>query len=253
VDFEWVVVNDGSTELDMTTFSSVGTTRLVINTGPRAGRAVAAQAGIKAASGDYIMLHDDDDKLMPGALLQLAASLDEDQFYVAVTCGYETFEERLGESDALLRSHSPKLPPQLYDMAERNRILTIGTLFRRDAYDRVGGIRTDISALEDWDLWLRLMTIGDFGIVSDVLARQYIRPDGTRGATANSEDLLHAQARIRLQNAYLRDDIASGRIGLGNLVHRPHAQFVEEMVDRMKRAGTLKRKLLPWTRPDKNT
>lgn len=245
--FEWIVVNDGTGAVNARELQGVGTALKVIDTDDKLGRSQAATVGIEAASGDFVMLHDDDDALLPDALQRLAGVLSDGDA-IAVTCGYETLEERADGSIVTTRTHLHGLPPRLYDLAERNSLLTIGTLFRKKTYDKIGGMNTAIDALEDWDLWLRLMTVGDIAVVDDILARQYVRPEGTLGAAANSDVDEHAQARVRLQNAYLRDDIAAGRIGLGDLMHRPHARFVEEVNDRLSRAGKLKRKLMPWRR-----
>jgi glycosyltransferase involved in cell wall biosynthesis len=246
--FEWVVVNDGDAPLNSDVLLGVGSSQNVVNPPERLGRSGAAQAGLDAASGDYLMLHDDDDALCPGALSALQTYLDENPAQVAVSCGYEVWHEDDAGGVQYVISAAHDLPPRLYDLAERNSLLTIGTLFRADAARDAGGIRTDIDALEDWDLWLRLMQIGDIGVVPNVLARQYIRTTDTSGARANSDPRDHELARITLQNAWLRNDIAAGRTGLGELTHRPHARFIEEADDRLRRAGALKRKIFPWTR-----
>ena len=239
--FEWVVVNAGDAPVD------VPGDCVVVSPDGNPGRALAAKLGVEAASGALLMLHDDDDTLEPGALGVLADALKAAPHAAAVTCGYAVIEEDGGAERELSR-HAYDLPISLYDMAERNRILTVGTLFRRSAYDASGGMRTEVDALEDWDLWLRMMCVGDIVTVPDVLARQYVRPAETDGPDANSARDEHERARVLLQNRWLRDDIAAGRTGLGEITHRPHARFVEEVDDRLRRAGAIKRKLMPWAR-----
>ena len=246
VPFEWIVVNAGDAPLDSAILKGVGTACHVIDAGPL-GRARAAKVGLERASGALLMIHDDDDTLEPDALGRLAEYLRDTPGDVAVTCGYTRVREGEG-ADVVEHTHSPAIPPTLYDMAERNRVLTVGTLFRADAYQAAGGMRTEVDALEDWDLWLRLLVEGDFGVIPDVLATQYVRGD-TDGPAANSQPAEHEAARVRLLNRYLRDDIRAGRLGLGQLTHRPHARFVEEVDDRLRRAGQLKRALTPWRKP----
>ncbi len=245
--FDWVVVNDGEDPIDAGSLSGVGIAQTVIDEAEHLGRARAAKMGLDAATGDYLMLHDDDDALVPQALERLSHYLDAHSDDIAVTCGYEKVLEE-GGRQTLLKRHAPELLPTLYDMAERNRILTIGTLFRASTYREVGGMNMRVDALEDWDLWLRLMTKGDIGVIPDILARQFVRPDTQTGDAANSHRREHEIARVRLLNTWLRADIEAGRTGLGELAHRPHARFIEESRDRLRRAGALKRKIMPWTR-----
>lgn len=247
IPFEWVVVQDGAIPIDSAVLSGVGDRQTVLNPTQKLGLAKAAHAGLDAASGDFLMLHDDDDTLLPTALETLSCALEAAPDCVAVTCGYEVWHESEGAAPSCSETASNALPLRFYDLCERNTILTIGTLFRAETYRAIGGVRTDILALEDWDLWIRFMQRGDILRVPDVLARQFIRPASIAGSPqANSLKEDHHRAHILLQNAYLREDIAAGRIGLGALTHRPHAQFVAEVDDRLQRAGHIKRKLMPW-------
>jgi len=249
--FDWLIVNDGVGEIDRESLSISGVSISVIETAPSAdarkkGRSFSGKAGLAAAQGEYLLLHDDDDMLLPGALEALSAYLDENPKVVAVSGGNEVWEETEGEAYKV-STNELGLPLRFYDLAERNRLLTISTLFRRQVYEDIGGLRTDIDALEDWDLWLRMMVQGDIDVIKNIVARQYLRGEGAASALSNSTQAEHEDARIRLLNAYLRDDIQAGRLGLGALVHRPHARFVEEVDDRLRRAGRLKRKFMPWT------
>jgi len=251
IQFDWIIVNDGQSDVDLGNVKRSGVTPVILKTAPSAdarpkGRGQAGIIGMAAVKGQYILLHDDDDMLEPGALRRLAEYLDAHPHAVGVSGGHEVWHEGEGEPEKV-STYQSALPIKFYALAERNTLLTISTLFRRETYEAIGGLRTDMDALEDWDLWLRMMVKGDIDVISDVVARQYIRIETAAPALRNSRVIEHEEARIRLLNAYLRDDLEAGRVGLGSLVHRPHARFVEQVDDRLRRAGALKRKFMPWT------
>lgn len=247
-DFEWVVVNDGGDESSIASLiktSAVGQSQKLINLKTSAGRGGAGQAGLDKARGTYIMFHDDDDALAPDALEKLSAVLDHEPDAVAVTSTYEAVKEELrgGKLVELTRKPSPQsdLPISLSDLAYRNQLLTIGTLFRRDIALDVGGVKDSLPVLEDWDLWLRMAERGDILRVPEVLAYQHIREG--RGAQANSNLELHRQVEAKLRNAYLRRDLAEGRQGLGHLMNMQHRETLEEMKGLLGALRRIKRML----------
>ena len=51
-------------------------------------------------------------------------------------------------------------------------------LFRRDAYERVGGYRSQFYFAQDWDLWYRLAGEGSYWIVPEILTRVRLAENG---------------------------------------------------------------------------
>jgi len=174
---------------------------------------------------EWLIINDGgDDSLKDRALEKLAEALDEAPDCVGAICGYE-----------------------LNDLAFANTLLTISTLFRRDAAIKAGGMTLTLDALEDWDLWLRLMLEGDFVLVKDALAYQHLRAP-THDAYAQSAKAEHDTARIRLLNHYLREDIKSGKQGLGHLMNVQNRQTIEELSALTGSLRKIKRRLMFWRR-----
>jgi len=115
---------------------------------------------------------------------------------------------------------SNDLPLAITDVAYQNKLPPIGLVFRRDAFEAAGGFDANLSVLEDWDFYLRLLLQGDIDCIPDVLAHAHVREtaDGPLANTANAE---HRRTEQRLRNAYLRRDIKNGSLGLG-LLTNPH-------------------------------
>ena len=247
-DFELLIINDGG---EPPVIESPLPHKL-INLAENLGRAGAADHGLRAAKGDYVLFHDDDDSLKPEALEKLCEALDTAPDCVGAICGYEIIREDNAARDFRPTGqrdiHIPDLPPTLNDLAFANTLLTISTLFRRDAALKAGGMTLSLDALEDWDLWLRLMLEGDFTLVKEALAYQHLRTDETDGAYAQSAKAEHDAARIRLLNHYLREDIKSGRQGLGHLMNVQNRQTIEDLSHLTSLLKGFKRRLLFWRR-----
>jgi len=245
--FEWLIVNDGGAAPEV---DSVLNPR-IINLTKNLGRAGAADKGLREATGEYALFHDDDDSLKDRALEKLAAALDEAPDCVGAICGYEVIHESAAEGDfkptGERTQHIPDLPPTLNDLAFANTLLTISTLFKRDAAIKAGGMTLTLDALEDWDLWLRLMLEGDFVLIKEALAYQHLR-ESADDAYAQSAKSEHDAARIRLLNHYLREDIKSGKQGLGHLMNVQNRQTIEELSALTGSLRTLKRRLMFWRR-----
>lgn len=245
--FEWLIVNDGGAVPEVKTVLHPR----IINLPDNLGRAGAADKGLREAKGDYILFHDDDDSLDDRALEKLADALDDAPDCVGAICGYEVIHENNASGDfkptGQRTKHIPELPPTLNDLAFANTLLTISTLFRRDAALKAGGMTTSLNALEDWDLWLRLMLEGDFVLVKEALAFQHLRAstDDAYTQTAKAE---HDAARIQLLNHYLREDIRSGKQGLGHLMNVQNRQTIEELSALTGSLRKAKRRLMFWRR-----
>lgn len=245
--FEWLIVNDGGDAPDIDTVLHPR----IINLSENLGRAGAADKGLREATGEYILFHDDDDSLDDRALEKLANALDDAPNCVGAICGYEVIHEDTASGDFKATGertkHIPDLPPTLNDLAFANTLLTISTLFRRKTALKAGGMTTSLNALEDWDLWLRLMLEGDFVLVKEALAFQHLRAS-TDDAYAQTAKAEHDAARIQLLNHYLREDIKSGKQGLGHLMNVQNRQTIEELSALTGSLRKIKRRLMFWRR-----
>ena len=243
--FEWLIVNDGGTPPKVETSLNPR----IINLAENLGRAGAADKGLREAKGEYVLFHDDDDSLKDRALERLFEALEASPDCVGAICGYEIIHESAASGDfkptGTRTQHIPDLPPTLNDLAYANTLLTISTLFKREAALKAGGMTLTLDALEDWDLWLRLMLEGDFTLVKEALAFQHLREvtDDAYTQTAKAE---HDAARIRLLNHYLREDIKAGKQGLGHLMNVQNRQTIEELSALTGSLRKLKRRLMFW-------
>jgi GT2 family glycosyltransferase len=196
-DLVWVVVNDGgdprAVEDEITAARAAGLDAAVLHRETRGGMESAANLGIRASQSRYVAIHDDDDSWQPGFLAATVAALDSDAGFVgAVTRCVTVIEEIEGERILTLdrRPQNPWLRAlHLADLAVRNLYPPIAFLYRREAYERVGGYDESLPVLGDWDFNLKLALAGEIRVIPETLAHYHVRvgggPDYANTITAN--------------------------------------------------------------------
>jgi hypothetical protein len=80
-------------------------------------------------------------------------------------------------------------------------------VFRRAAYEKVGGYRAEFYFAQDLDLWVRLAEVGDHTVVPKLLYRAAVGQDSISGRYRREQLTL---ARLIAESAHLR------RAGLGD-------------------------------------
>jgi len=135
---------------------------------PGMGLAAAIHAGLGTfpESVRFINWLGDDDLLKPGSLETSSQALREDDRTVLVFGGCDyinsmnqvIFTNKSGMYAVPLMRMGPQLIPQP------------GSLFRRDAYERIGGLNTELSWAFDLDLLFRLSHMGKLKFLNRTLA-----------------------------------------------------------------------------------
>lgn len=154
---EIVVVDDGSpddTAGHVAPLVRAGRVRYVRR--ENGGLAAARNTGAAAARGEFLLFLDDDDLLVPTALEVLGDALaarPDDAFAYGSWVRFDGAPPPVPED---------RQPPEVADrnaFLMFNRIGTAGmVLMRRAAYDAVGGFNAALKKVEDWDMWLRLLS-----------------------------------------------------------------------------------------------
>jgi glycosyltransferase involved in cell wall biosynthesis len=168
VEFEVVVVDDGSTDQTPARLAEVADRRLrVVRHESRRGLAAARNTGVAAARSDWVAFLDDDDLWAPRKLrrqLDAAVTQGADWGYVRAIAVDEA--GRVVELDPLPSS------TEVASLLLRGNFVPGGgsaVMARTDLVQRVGGFDTELRFFEDWDLWLRLAAKGPPAVCADVL------------------------------------------------------------------------------------
>jgi len=203
-DFELLIVDDGSTDGTLELARSFQTDpRVHVVHQANKGLAGARNTGIAAAHGRYVAFLDSDDLWMPDFLRATGAALDADPGAAfAYTDGWTLDEDsgRLLRATVMARQRPPMPPPReatafLEELIKRNFILAEATV-RKRALDDVGPFVESLPAVEDYELWLRLLAHGYRAVRPPGLL--LIRRDHPRSMSKDIV-LMHSAARRVLE------------------------------------------------------
>jgi glycosyltransferase involved in cell wall biosynthesis len=167
-DFELIVVDDGSTDGTAAALQAYETDpRVTVIRQSNMGLSAARNTGIEASRGERIAFLDSDDLLMPGYLEAIDHAfkvLPNAGFVYTDAWSLQASTGRFYRASAMSRQHPPDDPPR--DPVEFLRLLMHGNFIfvsatvNRSALEQVGDFSTSLTACEDYDLWIRLLSRG---------------------------------------------------------------------------------------------
>lgn len=195
-DFEFVVVNDGSTDasLDILNRLQKEDRRVRVIDQPNAGLTRALNTGCMAARGDIIVRQDVGDISLPTRIEVQVKYLHMNPRVVAVGVA----SRRIGPAGEVLGEHSRPIEPETItrELTENGLgLLHASSAFRREAFFAVGGYRPEFRFAQDTDLWLRIIEYGLLAEVPEVLFEVDIETAGISAQRIDQQVLLWNIAR----------------------------------------------------------
>ena len=175
-DFELVVVDDGSSDDTRAVVAAITDPRGRVIRLAHGGISRALNTGIRAARGRYIARLDSDDPWAPGMLATLLPVLERD-----ASIGLAYGRAQAIAANGRLLPHTIGTPGRfpgetLRCVAFDDCTCNPALLARRECLVRAGLYDEQLSANEDWDMWLRIARRHEFVFVDAVVA--YIRWHG---------------------------------------------------------------------------
>ncbi len=206
--FEFIIVNDGSTEDEVAHILSSYETRdqrIRTITKPNEGLTKALIDGCAAAKGEFIARIDLGDVMMPERLARQKAVLDAHHEVVLATCWteccgpeWEHLYTKTGKVTLQALAEywvTGVIPDHGGDDLLEGPTSHPSVMMRTDSYRKAGGYRPEFYYGQDWDLWYRLADLGKFAGVQEALYRCRIFPDGISMRNAERQRQIHECSR----------------------------------------------------------
>lgn len=185
VDFEFIIVDDGSTDESPKILAEYATSdpRIRLIHQENTGLTKALIRGCAAARGRYIARHDAGDISLPGRLKKQLFYVKARNAAALVSCGCRYYGPGM--------EHLYDVVPDEAEATKRLLTLDLGqiqgpshhgtTMFSRDLYSKVGEYRANFYFAQDLDLWTRLVEYGTHYIVPEVLYETILDIDSLSG------------------------------------------------------------------------
>ena len=189
------MVNDGSDDdTDMVAERFKGKILYIYKSNGGVGS--ARNAGVRAASGKYVLFLDADDLLHPDAVGWLVDAVGDGEDRLSVM-GWTDFTKTPGD-----RPNADKYPSASASLAEQLLTGDIPAvhsyLVSRHAVCASGGFDETLPSCEDWDLWLRLVVFGEIHVGSvRRVGAYYRRYPGSKSTNGMQVDMAAYKILLR--------------------------------------------------------
>ncbi|MEM9156913.1 MAG: glycosyltransferase [Cyanobacteria bacterium P01_F01_bin.33] len=236
VDFELIVINDGSTDRTLDLLKTLREPRLKVFSYANSGLSTARNRGIERASCEFISFLDADDLWTADKLARQLNALQHNPEAGAV---YSRTLVIGRDGNSVYAGTSVGFEGNIYAQLLLDNFIASGSnvMLRRRAIESVGRFDRELRACEDWDYWLRLAARWSFVAVPkpQVLYRQ------SASSMSAKIDVMEENFLKVFQRAFgeapaeyqvLKDrSLSNGYLFLSQLCLRYHAD-----IDNMKRA-----------------
>ncbi len=192
-DYELIIIDDGSrdnSENILNEYSSVNKITILRNREPQ-GVASSCNRAIRLAKGEYIIRLDADDYFDDNALLVLTGFLDRNPDIAVV---YPDFFKVKDNREIMEYVRVPRIGEEikLLDVAANGA----GAMFRKSAFDKIGGYNPNIKYQDHYDFWVKMITT--FKVANLSLPLFYYRQHGSSSSSyLNLREKLFARRYIK--------------------------------------------------------
>jgi len=154
-DFEFLIVNDGSSDRTDEILESYQDNRIkIINNDRNMGLTRSLNKGLEIARGKYIARMDADDISAPGRLEEEVKFLDKDSKTGLVGSWHEIIDENnrvIGTCQGAVSDAEIKR-----ELMETHPFCHSSVMFKKECIDKIGPYREEFRFAQDYDLWLRI-------------------------------------------------------------------------------------------------
>lgn len=197
---EYIVVDDGSTDNTLNILDRYKNKIKIINQA-NMGQVKTLNNAWKNCHGKYIGYLSSDDLLYPNAIHELVTQIEKDNSIVCVFPDSELIDE--------FSNVVKKNVCRPFDLAEtlvtQECYIGPGAIFRKDAFELVGGWCEDLKLAPDREFWIRLSSLGRIEMNQQILAKYRTHPDS--GVVKEVSEVVGQEYLRVLDNFYSSNDI----------------------------------------------
>jgi glycosyltransferase involved in cell wall biosynthesis len=193
---EWIIVDDGFNMLDLINFLSDCPKVTLIRNEENLGLTKSLNRALDLAQGEIIVRIDHDDYFIKDRLQKIYFFFQENQSFVLRCSGYN---EQCGKFFRTVSEPTRRL--YFRDFIWRNPVLHSSVAFR----SQINGVKTYYNPSyrysQDFDLWLRLLQVGNLQLVSDVEVTRNVLQNGISMSNLQSQIKTATLCRIQYLNS----------------------------------------------------
>ena len=200
-DFEFIIVNDGSTDDSLEIIQSYNDERIkIINNEKNIGLTKSLNKALKAARGEYIARQDADDISLPNRFEEQVKYFEEHP----ETALLGTNNYFIDEKGKIVGKRIVLAKPGIKDLFEENHFNHGSTMFKKEVIDKLGGYNELIKYSQDYELWLRIAEYYEVRNLIQILYKLRSH-DKNIGFTNREESTLYHLLALKLTKNDLND------------------------------------------------
>lgn len=204
VDFEFIIVNDGSgdSSLEIIRDYAAKDTRIVVIDKSNTGLADSLNVGIWQSRGEWIARIDADDLAEPDRLQRQIQRAQSCPYLVLIGTGLRIIHDT-GTDEAIYRYPENHWALVRNLQTARRFFAHSSAMYRTETAKNLGGYRTRIKRAQDCDLWLRMSEIGHFSCIKEPLVK--IRKHGDQISHDDGGFRQKVDSRVAIISYWLRE------------------------------------------------